>query len=147
MHPSRVRSTATFLIHIVRILGLTTLREVNSTEIERASQRWIEYRNLDAGAATSVTTKSFSRIARGWLRFHRLLDQGTPPGPFDRELEDFRSALPSRQGLCPATVVGYASRASFHISTLKRRFAHCYGPHGSASGTRIAASMLLLSAP
>lgn len=123
MHPSRVRCTATFLIHIVRILELTTLREVSSTEIERASQRWIEYRSLDqknAGAATSVTTKNFSRIARGWLRFHRLLDQGTPPGPFDRELENFRSALPSHQGLSPATVAGYVSRAHCFLDWLAR---------------------------
>ena len=67
LEPARVRCIAAFLVHIVQLLSLDRLREVEQYEIEEASNRWIEYRSPQrrkTGVGAGTTPKNFARIAK-----------------------------------------------------------------------------------
>jgi integrase/recombinase XerD len=110
---TRVRSTATYLVHIVRILNLSSLRQVGLHEIKEASERWINYRSPERrsmGAGAPTTPKNFARIAKAWLSFHDSLVLPAAAGCFAPQLAEFQDALRSRRGLAPATVTSYMNR-------------------------------------
>jgi len=114
LEPARVRCVAAFLIHIVHLLALDRLREVEQHEIEEASNRWIEYRSPQrrkTGVGAGVTPKNFVRIAKAWLNFHGCLTLPSTSAPeFDLLIDDFRDMLTSKRGLSPNTVRSYATR-------------------------------------
>ena len=43
----RVRSVAAYLIHIIRLMELTTLRKVDLEEIKKAGECWANYRGVE----------------------------------------------------------------------------------------------------
>lgn len=98
-----VRSTAAYLIHIVRLLKMSSLRKVELNEIEEAGRGWAAYegplrKKLKRPGAPSM----FVRIAQSWLRFHGQLPT-LPPNPFQPQIEEFAEAMRIR-GLSSATV-------------------------------------------
>ena len=98
-----VRSTAAYLIHIVRLLGMTSLRKVELNEIETAAREWAAYdgplrKKLKRPGAPFM----FVRIAQSWLRFHGQLPT-LPPNPFQPQIGEFAEAMRIR-GLSSATV-------------------------------------------
>lgn len=115
LNTTRVRCTATFLVHIVRILELNSLRPVELDEIDEASARWTKYRSLErrgTGRAAVATRLNFARIARAWLSFHNcLVVPAAPVGSFDTQLAEFQYSLKVHRGLSPATVSSYTQRA------------------------------------
>jgi integrase/recombinase XerD len=114
LEPARVRCIAAFLVHIVHLLSLDRLREVEQYEIEEASNRWIEYRGPQrrkTGVGAGATPKNFARIAKAWLNFHGCLTLPSTSAPdFDLLIDDFRDTLTSKRGLSPATVRSYTKR-------------------------------------
>jgi len=114
LEPARVRCVAAFLVHIVHLLDLDRLREVEQHEVEEASHRWIEYRSpqrTKTGVGAGATPKNFVRIAKAWLNFHGCLMLPSTSAPdFDLLIDDFRDALTSKRGLSPATVHSYTKR-------------------------------------
>ena len=114
LEPARVRCTAAFLVHIVHLLALDRLREVEEHEIEEASKRWVDYRSPQrrkTGVGAGATPKNFVRIAKAWLNFHGYLAHPSTSAPdFDLLIEDFRETLMSKRGLSPATVHSYTKR-------------------------------------
>jgi integrase/recombinase XerD len=112
--PARVRCVAAFLVHVVHLLALERLREVEQHEIEEASNRWIEYRSPQrrkTGVGSGATPKNFARIAKAWLTFHGCLTASpASASDFDPIIEDFRDTLTSKRGLSPATVRSYTQR-------------------------------------
>ena len=121
---TRVRSTATYLIHIVRILNLSSLRQVGLHEINEASERWIKDRSPErrsTGAGAPTTPKNFARIAKAWLSFHHSLVLPALAGCFDPQLAEFQDALRSRRGLAPATVTGYMNRTRCFLAWIAER--------------------------
>ncbi|MDE1154406.1 MAG: site-specific integrase [Acidobacteriaceae bacterium] len=114
LEPARVRCAAAFLVHIVNLLALDSLREVEEHEIEEASKRWVDYRSPQrrkTGVGAGATPKNFVRIAKAWLNFHGCLALPSTSAPdFDLLIEDFRETLTFRRGLSSATVLSYTKR-------------------------------------
>lgn len=118
----RVRGVAAYLIHIVRTMELTSLRSVELVEIDKAAERWANYRGQVRGSTAPTTSSAtFARLARQWLRFHGylVLPRG-PIGCFDAQIAEFRSALESRK-LASATIRGYVDRAQKFLRWLSER--------------------------
>jgi integrase/recombinase XerD len=119
----RVRSIAAYLIHIVRLMGLTSLREVEVREIEKAGDVWANYRGphrrMRAGRAAAFC---FTNVAKKWFRFHgRLTILRAPAHPFSEHIRDFIEFMRSTQGLSPDTIRGYSSRAGVFLKWLASR--------------------------
>lgn len=117
-----VRSTASTLIHVIRLLELSRMRAVGVSEIGEAGKRWAS--DHCARLTRKPGKKSFevfSRIARGWLGFHGQLRQAPSiVGPFTSLLNDFSMELESR-GLRPDTVNGYCRRSRAFLDWLSGR--------------------------
>jgi integrase/recombinase XerD len=119
----RVRSVAAYLIQIVRLMELTSLRSVELDEIKKAAESWANYRGphrrRKAGQAALF---SFTNVAKNWFRFHhRLAMPPASPGPFDEFLKDFVEFMRSAQGLSAETIKGYRSRAGLFLRWLAKR--------------------------
>jgi len=98
-----VRSTASYLIHIVRLLRMTSLRKVELNEIEAAGQGWAAYEGpLRKKLKRPGAPFMFVRVAQSWLRFHGQLAT-RPPNPFQHLGEEFAEAK-RIQGLSSVTV-------------------------------------------
>lgn len=104
----RVQVVAGYLVRIVLVMGLTSLRNVELSEIAEAAVRWANNRGPERiGKRLHTSPKIFAMHARQWLRFHNsLLLPTAPPGLFDTQLAEFRKALESR-GLASLTIRNY----------------------------------------
>ena len=107
----KVLGVASFLIHIVRTMELSSLRMIELTEIEQAGERWTNFWGPERSPTQATNSPIiFVTVARQWLHFHGQLILPAPSiGPFDAQLADFRSALELRR-LSPVTVTGYVNR-------------------------------------
>jgi integrase/recombinase XerD len=106
----RVRAIAGYLVQIVHVMRLTSLRSVELAEIETAGERWADNKGSERiGKRTDTSPRTFAITARQWLRFHGALIVPTAPERFDAQLDDFKSALESR-GLAAITTRVYVSR-------------------------------------
>jgi len=98
-----VRHTAAYLIHIVRLLKMTSLRKIELKEIEVAGREWAAYKGpLRKKLRRPGAPSMLVRIAQSWLRFHGQLPT-PPPSPFQPLIEEFAEAMRIR-GLSPATL-------------------------------------------
>lgn len=112
-------TAATYMLHIVRILGLNELRVVYEDEIKRGAEIWAEYRGpfRDPGHCNYGSPRSFIKFARAWFRFSGKL--ALPPAPpFHEQTQVFSSALRSNYGLAAATVRSYSICAQAFLTWL-----------------------------
>jgi integrase/recombinase XerD len=106
-----LRTTAGYLVHIVRVMNMSSMRMVSRREIEAAGEAWASYegplrKKLNLSGAPSV----FVRVAKGWMRFHGRL--ATPPANcFHRLIAEFIDSMLTTRGLAQDTVRSYSSRA------------------------------------
>jgi len=119
----RVRSVATMLLHVVRLLQLDSLRPVGIDEVLAGSRRWMDDasagRHRKSGVASSYT---FQVTATNWLRFHGLLIAATRPElPYGNLLSDFVRAMRSERGLALDTLRSYRSRILSFLHWLQPR--------------------------
>jgi integrase/recombinase XerD len=116
-----VRCTAAYLVHIVRVMNMTSLRSVGQEEIDTAGQVWATY---EGPHRKKLKVKGspimFVRIAQRWLRFHRQLES-PPTHPFQQLIAEFIDAMRSTRGLAPPTVLGYSSKAFGFLKWLGER--------------------------
>jgi integrase/recombinase XerD len=117
-----LRSKAAYLIHIVRVMNMHSMRIVSQTEIASAGQSWATYegpfrKNLRLGGSSKV----FLQVAQAWLRFHGQLET-SPPNRFDRVITEFCNAMRSVRGLAPDTVRNYSSRAFGFLKWFGERY-------------------------
>jgi integrase/recombinase XerD len=96
-----VRHVAAYLIHIVRLLKMTSLRKIELNEIEAAGREWVAYED-PLRKTRPRTPFVFVSIAQSWLRFHGQLPT-LPPSPFQPLIEEFAEAMRIR-GRSSATV-------------------------------------------
>jgi integrase/recombinase XerD len=69
-----VRTTATYLLHVVRLLKMTSLRKVELKEIEVAARKWAAHEGpLRKKLKRPGAPFMFVRVAQSWLRFHGQL--------------------------------------------------------------------------
>ena len=112
-----VRTVARYLINIVRLLRMTSLRKIGLKEIQAAGRKWAAQQsplihNRNEPGAPYV----FVRLAQSWLRFHGQLPT-LPPCRFQREIDEFAEAMRIR-GLSVATVKGRADRVLMFLRWL-----------------------------
>lgn len=119
----RARSIAAYLIHIIRLMELTSLRSVELEEIKRAAECWANYRGPHRRRRTGKAAAfCFTNVAKNWFRFHGCLTvPPAPPQPFHELIRDFVESMRSAQGLSPETIRGYSSRAGIFLRWLAKR--------------------------
>lgn len=106
-----VRNTAAYLVHVVRLLNMNSMRIVPPREIEAAGQSWAAYDGpLRKKVSPRGSPRVFVQVAHKWLRFHEQLAT-PPPNRFRPVISEFIDAMRSDRGLAPDTVRGYSSRA------------------------------------
>jgi integrase/recombinase XerD len=125
---------ATFMLHIIRVLGLSELRVVHEEELERGANFWAEYRGSfrDCRHLHHGSPRCFMKFARNWLRFHGKLALPSDV-PFQEQLQMFSDALRLHQGLASTTIRGYSNRARIFLKWLAARG----GEFGAVSMTEI----------
>jgi integrase/recombinase XerD len=116
-----LRVVSFFMLRIIQLLPLTSLRMVELEEIERASLAWAAYRGPDRRGVkvTGNTSVRFSRVAKNWLHFHNQL--ALPVAlvhPYEAEIADFTDSLRSIGAVSPATIDAYRWRVKFVLSWL-----------------------------
>lgn len=102
---SNVVTTASYLLQVVKLLGLRRLRNVTSTEVDRASEKWVNrtfiYHNSQPGP---FSKRSFGLTARRWLRFHGKFKVSRPHQPFKRLLATYIEAMTVGMGFAETTI-------------------------------------------
>jgi integrase/recombinase XerD len=119
---SKVVSTATYMLHIIRVLELNELRVVHEDEIRRGADSWAEYRGpfRDARHCHYGSPRSFIKYARPWFRFLGKL--ALPPDvPFHEQTQAFSNALRFNDGLAATTVRSYSNRTQIFLKWLAAR--------------------------
>jgi integrase/recombinase XerD len=108
---SKVVSTATYMLHIIRILELSEMRVVHEDEIRRGAESWAEYRGpfREARHRHHGSPRSFIKYARPWFRFLGKL-AASPDPPFYEQTQLFAITLRVNDGLAPTTVRSYSKR-------------------------------------
>ena len=108
---AEIRTTGAYLLHIVRVMNMTTLRVVEPDEISRAGDVWAAYEGPHRQCPRMKGTPTqFVRFATRWFRFHGHLASPTPH-PFRVLVAEFTEALQTQRGLAPDTVDSYTGRA------------------------------------
>jgi integrase/recombinase XerD len=119
----RVRSVAGYLLQIIRVMELTTLQTVESTEIRKAGERWAAYAGSERGRRAGASAAYlFTNTAENWFRFHgRLAVTPVSAAWFDELLRDFVEFMQTNQGLAAATIHSYSSKARVFLVWLAQR--------------------------
>jgi integrase/recombinase XerD len=96
----RMRSVASMLLHVVRIMRLDCARLVEVIEVQEAAIRW----TVDAGFRTKnshpKTTKNFAHLAKQWLSFSNMLvKKSARVEPDDSYTEQFVSFITLEKGM------------------------------------------------
>jgi site-specific recombinase XerD len=119
----RLRSVASMLIHIGRLMNLESLRTVELCEVEDAAFRWtIDPHKLKDNAAKSA--ESFKALALRWFRFAQIIGPPvTVKTEHDTIIEEFREYLVKVRGLAPETIRSYITRSDRFLEWLGARHA------------------------
>jgi hypothetical protein len=101
-----VRSLATSLLHIIRLMDLNCIRIVDLSEIERAGLRWKTepgfYKNRRSG---ETSRHSFVYLAKRFCKFHNLMERlPYVAGPNEIMVANFRHFLKEDRGMAPETL-------------------------------------------
>jgi site-specific recombinase XerD len=113
----RVRTIASMLLHIIRLMELSSPRSVDMIEIQRASQLWLTDTSHKMRRLGESSVSSFTYTARNWLRFHNLINTPVvPAGSIEVIVNEFLHFLNTTRGMSPQTTRTYGSRV-FHFLT------------------------------
>lgn len=100
-----LRAYASRLNQIVRFLNLTSLRDVRSSEIKVAAQRWANYRGKHRHLLPGPwSAPSFVWLAKRWLRFHGRLLLPYRKFAFTDELRHYGEFMESERRLSAFTI-------------------------------------------
>jgi integrase/recombinase XerD len=100
----RVRSRAAYLIHVVRVMNMNSMRVVSQKEIEAAGQSWATYEGpLRKQPSLGRSPTVFVQTAQVWLRFHGQLES-PPPHRFQGVVAEFIEAMRFGSRLAPHTI-------------------------------------------
>jgi integrase/recombinase XerD len=122
LSPYSVRTTASSLLQVVKLLRLRRLRDVSSAEVDRASEQWVRrrfiYHNTQPGP---FSKRSFGLMARRWLRFLGRFQEFRPPQPFKRLLSTFVEAMTVSMGFSETTIRNGTFRARSFLNWFAKR--------------------------
>jgi hypothetical protein len=113
----QVRKVAIMLLHIVRVMEMSSRRTVDVAQIEQAGLIWSSGPRLYKGRRGGATSAGdFRYFASKWLRFHNLIaipEQASTSSI--AILEEFRRFLKVDQGMSEASIQGYMSKTSLFL--------------------------------
>jgi integrase/recombinase XerD len=114
-----LKLVAGYLLHIVRILDMTSLRPVSEEEIRAAGNHWARYTGPNKRALSCRGSPRYLvRFATQWFNFLGLMP--TPPRPrFHELIVDFDQAMINVRRLSPMTVKAYRERVSVFLNWLR----------------------------
>lgn len=118
-----LRALSAELLIVMRMLKLTSLRDVEISEIDRAAEQWAQNRRKHSQkAGGSSVAKFFKYAAKRWLQFHgRLRLPALTPKPFADLLEHFATDMRREQGLSECSVESHFWKTSQFLSWLAER--------------------------
>jgi len=121
-----LRSAASILLHIIRLMEISNPRKVDMVEINNAAERWAQdeqfHRRKKAGESTAYR---FSNAAESWFRFNGLLiEQVVTRQPFDALMTDFNNYLRFTKRSATDTIRTYTQRVSKFLSWVADRYDH-----------------------
>jgi integrase/recombinase XerD len=119
----RLRTIATMLLHVIRLMELDCMRGVELSEIVQGSQLWIKDTDCHkTHKAGRTSAESFYYVALKWLQFHdSVFVPSKPPSYLENINEDFSKFMKAR-GMCDESIRVYSSRIeSFLKWSLPRR--------------------------
>jgi integrase/recombinase XerD len=117
-----LRSYASVLNQIVRVLKLKRLRRVRIAAVESAARRWANYRRpRRCKPAGSCSEPYFVWLAKRWLKFHGKLVLHSRKLPYASELNEYTSLMRSEGRLAPVTVHNYVNHARVFLSWFRRQ--------------------------
>ena len=115
----RVRTVASILLHVIRLLGLDRMRPVAMAEIERASRLWtVDSKVHTTRRAGPTSAGSFTQTALQWFRFHGAVAPICPESLFDLYLMEFLGFLASKE-LSRATILSNKSSVFLFLDWAK----------------------------
>jgi len=118
-----LRNVSGQLLHVIDLLKLEMLRDVEMSDVKEAARRWGEQQRTNARARSYVRTESyFEYVAKKWLRFAgRLKSPPTPRTWFTDHLEDFARWMTDEQGLSPLSVRSHCWKTSTFLTWFAER--------------------------
>ena len=118
-----LHAMATHLLHINRTLGFSNeMRVLTMEELRGAGRAWAQYTGpLRRRVPGRWSYEVYMRIARGWLRFHRCLDERRKTRVFEHKLQDFEKTLHSRWGLATSTIEVRSKHVSGFLQWISKR--------------------------
>lgn len=120
VRPHRVRSVASMLLNIVRLMELKVLRSVDAVELRRISERWLTdtvARRTRKPGPTSI--ESVTYIAMKWFDFLGLLHK--PERPTDAVVVPFLRFLSEKRGLSKLTMQGCRCKITLFLTWCANR--------------------------
>jgi len=120
-----LRNVSGQMLHVIDLLKLETLRDVELGEVKEAARRWGEEQRANVRARTYVRTESyFEYVAKKWLHFAgKLKSPLTPRIWFTDYLEDFARWMTEEQGLSSLSVRSHRWKASRFLTWFAERHA------------------------
>jgi integrase/recombinase XerD len=113
----RLQAIASTLLHIVRIMKLTSLATIEMTDVQRANDVWMSDTDHRMKQAGQVSGPSFKNTALDWFRFHDVMTESLKPArPVELIRAEFMSFMRDSRGMAPETVRGYGSKVAFFLS-------------------------------
>lgn len=118
-----IHSMATHLLQINRTLGFSTgMRVITMEELRIAGRAWAQYTGpLRIRVPGKYSYEVYMHMARGWLRFHKCLDEPRKTRLFEQKLQDYEKTLRNRFGLAASTIEVRARHVSGFLKWISKR--------------------------
>ena len=106
----RLKTVASMLVHIIRLMKLEALRDVEIEEVHEAAARWVievESKNRNGHDKSAVV---FTYVALKWLRFYNRVMTKSRVEPDATYIEQFIHFMSVVRGMAPATIRAHRLR-------------------------------------
>lgn len=119
----RLRTVASLLLQMIRLLRLREMRDIHFEELRSAAHVWQTYSGPGRlGIPGKSATKGFMQVGREWLGFHgRLIYLHSRPVPYERHRVRYCDYLTVQVGLAPRTVATHKHRLKMFFRWLVKR--------------------------
>ena len=112
----RLRSIASMLLHIMRLLDLKTPRTLSPFEIRQAAHLWLSDPH-QVRSRRPKSEQSFHSLSTRWFKFALLISSKTTvKNAHEILLDDFREYLTATRGLSPLGVRNICVRSAYFLS-------------------------------
>ena len=114
----RIRTIATMLLHVMRLMKFNQIRNVERCEVFGAEELW--KKDLTEAHTTRkvgrTSGESFHYAAIHWLTFLKVITLPEPSsGPIDLVVKDFNVYMSEQRGMSPQSIRVYSSRVKHFL--------------------------------